>query len=111
MQQDRVWPKHSSQCSQEEIMETYLDVLVLYSKIPVSRPSQNIFLLATSKIDTPHSLSKLCITVPVESGYLTDKDLKALSHIRGHPRNESSILTIFTAQNHAIEKSNRINSF
>jgi hypothetical protein len=67
---------------------TYVVVRVLYSKISLSRPSQTIFLLATSKIDTQRSLSKRSITVPAESGDLTNKDLKAQSHIRGHPRNE-----------------------
>jgi hypothetical protein len=82
------------------------------SKISLSRPSQTIFLLATSKIDTQPSLSKRSITVPAESGDLTNKDLKAQSHIRGHPRNEQSILWHgFTAQNHSTEKSTRLIHF
>lgn len=66
----------------------YVVVRVLYSKISLSRPSLTIFLLATSKMDTQRSLSKRSITVPAESGDLTNKDLKAQSHIRVHPRNE-----------------------
>jgi hypothetical protein len=86
-QEGRVWPKNSLHAVKRK-SSNYVVVLVLYSKISLSRPSQTIFLLATSKIDTQRSLSKRSITVPAESGDLTNKDLKAQSHIRGHPRNE-----------------------
>jgi hypothetical protein len=80
------------------------------SKSSLLRPSQSIFLLATSKIDTQRSLSKRFITVPAESGDLPDKDLKALSHLRGHPRKESSILWhVFTAQIMPLKNPTRIN--
>ena len=84
----RVWPKNSTQAVKRKSSNLCCCKCLILSKISLSRPSQTIFLLATSKIDTQRSLSKHSITVPAESGDLTNKDLKAQSHIRGHPRNE-----------------------